>query len=139
MRIGYISAAAEALQQRLDAKAAAGRRVDDVLYLMDPHWSSGAAANLIGQSALHGTVFRRAEPGKMHLPDGGIRCVTDTVSPVLESTGVVNGFVIVVSWFDARGRSCAETSGNRALHDPLTNLSNRADFEEQLPYGVCRC
>jgi diguanylate cyclase len=129
MRIGYVNAAAEALLG-LDAKAAAGRRVDDVLYLMDPQ-SSKAAANLIGQSALHGTVFRRAEPCLLHLPDGSIRYVTDTVSPVLESTGVVSGFVIV--FHDSTLEvDRARDLKHRALHDPLTNLSNRADFEQRL-------
>jgi diguanylate cyclase len=129
MCIGYVNAAAEALLG-LDAKAATGRRVDEVLYLMDPQ-SSKAAANLIGQSALHGKVFRRSEPCLLHLPDGSIRYVTDTVSPVLESTGAVSGFVIV--FHDAtlevdRSRDLK----HRALHDPLTNLSNRADFEQRL-------
>ena len=129
MRIGYVNAAAEALLG-LDAKAAAGRRVDDVLYLMDPQ-SSKAAANLIGQSALHGAVFRRLEPCLLHLPDGSIRYVTDTVSPVLESTGVVSGFVIV--FHDSTLEvDRARDLKHRALHDPLTNLSNRADFEQRL-------
>ena len=129
MRIGYVNAAAEALLG-LDAKAAAGRRVDDVLYLMDPQ-SSKAAANLIGQSALHGAVFRRTEPCLLHLPDGSIRYVTDTVSPVLESTGVVSGFVIV--FHDSTLEvDRARDLEHRALHDPLTNLSNRAAFEQRL-------
>ena len=128
-RIGYVNAAAEALLG-LDAKDAEGRRVDEVLYLMDPQ-SSKAAANLIGQSELHGKAFRRAEPCLLHLPDGSIRYVTDTVSPVLESTGAVSGFVIV--FHDATLEvDRARDLKHRALHDPLTNLSNRTDFEQRL-------
>ena len=67
----------------------------------------------------------------MHLPDGSIRYVTDTVSPVLESTGVVSGFVIV--FHDSTLEvDRARDLEHRALHDPLTNLSNRADFEQRL-------
>jgi diguanylate cyclase len=129
MRIGYVNAAAEVLLG-LDAKAAEGRRVDEVLYLMDPQ-SSKAAANLIGQSALHGKVFRRLEPCLLHLPDGSVRYVRDTVSPVLESTGLVSGLVIVFQ--DSTLEMDRERDlQQRALHDPLTNLKNRAAFQQQL-------
>jgi diguanylate cyclase len=128
MRISYVNAAAEVLLG-LDAKAAAGRRVDEVLYLMDPQ-SSKAAANLIGQSVLHGTSFRRPEPCLLHLPDGSVRYVKDTVSPVLESTGLVSGLVIV--FHDSTLEMDRERDlQHRAMHDPLTNLRNRAAFQLQ--------
>jgi GGDEF domain-containing protein len=57
--------------------------------------------------------------------------VTDIVSPVLESTGVVSGLVIV---FHDVTREVDRTRDlrHRAMHDPLTGLGNRAEFEEQL-------
>lgn len=57
--------------------------------------------------------------------------MTDIVSPVLETTGAVSGTVIVLrdATLDVdRTRDLQ----HRAMHDPLTGLSNRADFEQRL-------
>jgi diguanylate cyclase (GGDEF)-like protein/PAS domain S-box-containing protein len=127
--ITYINAAAESLLG-LDMKAVEGRRVDQVIHLVDPQ-SSKAAANLIGQSALHGTVFRRERACLLHRTDGTVCHVTDVVSPVLDSMGLVSGMVIVfrdVTLDVDRTRDLQ----HRAMHDPLTGLSNRAEFEQRL-------
>src|ERR1700730_17473560 len=78
--ITYINAAAESLLG-LDRKAAEGRRVDEVIHLVDSH-SSRPAANLIGQSVLHGKVFRRERACLLHRTNGTVCYVTDVVSPV---------------------------------------------------------
>jgi diguanylate cyclase (GGDEF)-like protein/PAS domain S-box-containing protein len=128
-RITYINAAAESLFG-LEMTAVEGRRVDAVIHLMDPQ-SSKAAANLIGQSAFHGKVFRREQACLLHRPDGTICYVTEVVSPVLDTTGAVSGMVIV--FHDATLEiDRARDLQHRAMHDPLTGLSNRADFEQQL-------
>jgi diguanylate cyclase (GGDEF)-like protein/PAS domain S-box-containing protein len=128
-RITYINAAAESLLG-LDLQAVENRRVDEVIHLMDPQ-SSKAAANLIGQSALHGKVFRREQACLLHRPDGTVCYVTDVVSPVLDSTGHVSGLVIV--FHDATlDVDRARDLQHRAMNDPLTGLSNRADFEQRL-------
>jgi diguanylate cyclase (GGDEF)-like protein/PAS domain S-box-containing protein len=128
-RITYINAAAESLLG-LNFKAVQGRRVDEVIHLMDPR-SSKTAANLLGQSALHGKVFRREQACLLHRPDGTICYVTDVVSPVLDAAGLINGMVIV--FHDATLEvHRARDLQHLALHDPLTGLSNRADFENQL-------
>jgi diguanylate cyclase (GGDEF)-like protein/PAS domain S-box-containing protein len=127
--ITYINAAAESLLG-LDMNAVAGRRVDEVIHLLDPE-TSKAAANLIGQSALHGKVFRRDRACLLIRADGSFCHVTDIVSPVLETTGVVSGMVIVfhdVTLDLERSRDLQ----HRATRDPLTGLSNRAEFEERL-------
>ena len=127
--ITYINAAAESLLG-LDMKAVEGRRVDQVIHLVDPQ-SSKAAANLIGQSALHGTVFRRERACLLHRTDGTVCHVTDVVSPVLDTMGLVSGMVIVfrdVTLDVDRTRDLQ----HRAMHDPLTGLSNRAEFEQRL-------
>jgi diguanylate cyclase (GGDEF)-like protein/PAS domain S-box-containing protein len=127
--ITYINAAAEALLG-LHMKAVAGRRVDEVIHLLDPQ-SSKAAANLIGQSALHGTVFRRERACLLIRTDGTVCHVTDVVSPILDTTGLVSGMVIVfrdVTLDVDRTRDLQ----HRAMHDPLTGLDNRAEFEQRL-------
>jgi diguanylate cyclase (GGDEF)-like protein/PAS domain S-box-containing protein len=127
--ITYINAAAESLLG-LSMTAVEGRRVDEVIHLVDPE-SSKAAANLIGQSALHGTVFRRERACLLIRTDGTFCHVMDVVSPVLDTTGLVSGMVIVfrdVTLDVDRTRDLQ----HRAMHDPLTGLGNRAEFEQRL-------
>jgi diguanylate cyclase len=127
--ITYINAAAESLLG-LAMNAVEGRRVEEVIHLLDPE-TSKSAANLIGQSALHGKVFRRERACLLIRADGTFCHVTDIVSPVLETTGVVSGMVIVfrdVTLDVDRTRDLQ----HRAMRDPLTGLSNRAEFEERL-------
>jgi diguanylate cyclase (GGDEF)-like protein/PAS domain S-box-containing protein len=128
-RITYINAAAESLLG-LDVDAVQGRRVDEVIFLMDPR-TSKAAANLIGQSTLHGKVFRREQPCLLHRPDGTIRYVSDVVSPVLDSTGTVSGLVIVLRDATLEVDRDRELH-HRAMHDPLTGLINRNEFDRRL-------
>src|SRR3984885_12849162 len=94
--ITYINAAAESLLG-LDMNAVEGRRVNEVIHLVDPQ-SSKAAANLMGQSALHGTMFRRERACLLHRPDGTVCHVTDVVSPVLDTTGLGSGLGILLRW-----------------------------------------
>jgi diguanylate cyclase len=127
--ITYINAAAESLLG-LAMNAVEGRRVEEVIHLLDPE-TSKAATNLIGQSALHGKVFRRERACLLIRADGTFCHVTDIVSPVLETTGAVSGMVIVfhdVTLDVDRTRDLQ----HRAMRDPLTGLSNRAEFEERL-------
>src|SRR6202041_449110 len=110
--------------------AGAGRRVAGVIHLLDPE-TSKAAANLIGQSARDGKVFGRERACLLIRADGTFCYVTDIVSPVLETTGVVSGMVIVfhdVTLDVDRTRDLQ----HRAMRDPLTGVSNRAEFEERL-------
>ncbi len=127
--ITYINAAAESLLG-LVMSAVEGRRVDEVIHLLDPE-TSKAAANLMGQSALHRKVFRRERACLLIRADGTFCHVTDIVSPVLETTGVLSGMVIVfhdVTLDVDRTRDLQ----HRAMRDALTGLSNRAEFEQRL-------
>ena len=127
--ITFINAAAESLL-RLDMQAVRGRRVGEVIHLLDPQ-SSKAAANLVGQSALHGKVLRRERSCLLIRSDGTFCHVTDIVSPVMETTGVVSGMVIVFR--DVTGDlDRTRDLQHRAMHDPLTGLGNRTEFEQRL-------
>jgi diguanylate cyclase len=68
-RVSYINAAAESMLG-LSQDEARGRPVSEVLYLTDP-LTSKAAANLIGQSAIHGKVMRRETACVLHRADDG--------------------------------------------------------------------
>jgi diguanylate cyclase (GGDEF)-like protein/PAS domain S-box-containing protein len=128
-RVTYVNAAAESLLG-LERNAVEGRRVDEVIHLLDPQ-TSKRAANLIGQSVLHGEVFRREQACLLIRTDGTVCHVTEIVAPVLDVRGVVNGVVIV---FRDVTRDVDRTRDlqRRAMHDPLTGLSNRADFDQRL-------
>jgi diguanylate cyclase (GGDEF)-like protein/PAS domain S-box-containing protein len=128
-RITYINGAAESLLG-LDLNAVEGRRVNEVIHLLDPE-TSKAAANLIGQAALHGKVFRRERACLLIRADGSFCHVTDIVSPVLETTGVVSGMVIVLHDVTLDVDRTRDLQ-HRATRDPLTGLSNRTEFEERL-------
>jgi diguanylate cyclase len=128
-RITYINAAAVSMLGS-DVEEVQGRLVAEVIHLMDPQ-TSKAAANLIGQCAIHGKVFRRQGACLLHRPDGTVRFVADVVSPVLDSAGALTGMVIVLR--DASGDiSRARDLTHRANHDALTGLFNRAAFEQRL-------
>lgn len=128
-RINYINAAAETLLG-LNMNAVENRRVDEVIFLMDPR-TSKAAANLVGQSTLHGKVFRREQPCLLHRPDGTICYVSDVVSPFLDSTGAVTGLVIIFRDSTLEVDRTRDLQ-HRAMHDPLTGLINRNEFALRL-------
>ena len=128
-RITYINAAAEDLLAST-LQSVEHRRIDEVIYLMDPE-TSKTATSLIAQSLLRGQVCRREHPCLLHRPDGTVCYVTDVVSPVVDSAGLLTGMVIVLH--DATLDVARNLDlRHRAMHDSLTGLSNRTDFEQRL-------
>jgi diguanylate cyclase (GGDEF)-like protein/PAS domain S-box-containing protein len=128
-RVSFINAAAESMLG-LSQKQAQGRAVGEVLYLTDP-LTSKAAANLIGQSAIHGKVMKREAACILHRADGSFCFVMDVVSPVLDSSGTVSGMVVVLRDASSEVRRAQDLT-HRANHDALTDLHNRAAFEQHL-------
>jgi diguanylate cyclase (GGDEF)-like protein/PAS domain S-box-containing protein len=128
-RINYINPAAQSLLG-LQLEVVANRRVQEVIHLVDPR-TSRSAANLIGQCVVHGRVVRRELPCQLHRPDGTVCWVSDVVSPVVDSAGSVSGLVIVFR--DASQEVTRDRDlQHRAMHDSLTGLSNRIEFQERL-------
>jgi diguanylate cyclase (GGDEF)-like protein/PAS domain S-box-containing protein len=128
-RITYINDAAEQLFG-LSRQTVTGRRVDEVIHLMDPD-STITAPNLIGLSALHGEVFRREKACVLHKPDGSVCYILDVASPVLDATGAVSAVVVVFRDTTTDVDRLRELQ-HRAMHDPLTGLANRAEFKARL-------
>ncbi len=129
MRVTYVNASAQSMLG-ISMHAVLGRLVGDVMLLTDPQ-TSKVAANLIGQSAIHGKVFRRQSACLLHRPDGSLSFILDVVSPVLDSAGLVTGMVIVLR--DASSEiTRSQDLDHRANHDALTGLFNRAAFEQKL-------
>jgi diguanylate cyclase len=128
-RITYVNAAAQSLLG-LELQDVEGRRFDEVIYLTDPY-TSKTAANLIGRSAVHGKAFRRQNACLLHRPDGTVCYVSDVVSPVLDASNLVNGMVVVLRDASQEFHRARDLE-HRAIHDPLTGLVNRSEFERRL-------
>jgi diguanylate cyclase (GGDEF)-like protein/PAS domain S-box-containing protein len=128
-RITYLNRAAESLLG-LELRAVATRRLDEIIYLTDPQ-SCKVAANLIAQSVMHGQVSRRHGGCLLHRPDGTVRHITDVVSPVLDSQGLVTGTVVVLRDASAEFEQARELN-HRARHDALTGLPNRMEFQQRV-------
>jgi diguanylate cyclase len=135
LNILYVNVAAEALLG-IPAHVAHGRRIDSVIHLVDPD-TLKAAPNLIRQSAHQAASVRREKPCLLHRADGSISYVRDAISPVLSAAGLLSGLVIVLHDATAdvdRTRDLQE----RATHDPLTGLVNRAEFEHRMRDRMAR-
>jgi diguanylate cyclase (GGDEF)-like protein/PAS domain S-box-containing protein len=128
-RITYVNPSAEVLLG-ISQELAKDRPIEDALLLRDPS-SSKSAVNLIAKVMATGKSIRRSGPCELHRPDGNVCYVTDVVSPVLDATGRVSGTVIVFR--DATDDVVRERElRHSALHDTLTGLHTRAEFQRRL-------
>jgi diguanylate cyclase (GGDEF)-like protein/PAS domain S-box-containing protein len=128
-RLTYINAAAEALLG-LSRVEAENRRVDELLHMTDPD-SLKTAPSLVARSIASGKIVTREAGCLLHCPDGKVRYIKDSVSPVLGPTGLLAGTVIVlrdVTHEMERERDLQQ----RASHDSLTGLVARGEFGERM-------
>ena len=129
MRIDFINESAQRLLG-LDADAARQRRIDEVIHLTDPN-TSKSVVSLATLAALHGKVMRRDSPCILHRPDGMTCYVSDSASPLLDTSGHVTGIVLALRDATADVERTRELR-HRATYDPLTGLVNRAEFQQRL-------
>ncbi len=127
--ITYANAAGESLLGS-SLKQLLNRRLDEVVALTDPE-TARSTAWMLALCVTRGAAVRRKQPCVLHRPDGSVRFVAETASPVLGADGQVRGFALVLH--DAtedfnRGREL----NRRATVDQLTGLANRFEFERRL-------
>jgi diguanylate cyclase len=129
LRLTYINAAAETLLG-VTRSEVLQRRTEEFLLLTDPG-TLKSAANLVARSIASGEVATRDGGCVLHRPDGSMRYVKDSVSPVLGPEGMLAGTVIVLRDVTAemdRERDLEQ----RATHDALTGLVARGEFAQRL-------
>ena len=87
------------------------------------------------ETIVAGNVWR----GELHnrRKDGAIYVEEQTITPVKSADGEIRHFIAIKQDVTARKRS-EEQIRHLALHDPLTDLSNRRAFEESLVRAVAR-
>jgi diguanylate cyclase (GGDEF)-like protein/PAS domain S-box-containing protein len=127
--ITYANSAGEALLGN-PLKQIVNRRLDEVVALTDPE-TAKTTAWMLALCVTRGAAVSRKQPCVLHRPDGSVRFVAETASPVLGADGQVRGFALVLH--DAtedynRGREL----NRRATLDQLTGLANRFEFERRL-------
>jgi diguanylate cyclase (GGDEF)-like protein/PAS domain S-box-containing protein len=128
-QVTYVNAAAVSLLG-LTSESVEGRHINEIVSLRDPH-SSRAAVSLVAKTMTSGKNFQREAPCELHRPDGGVYYVRDTVSPLVDAAGNQTGMVVVFR--DATEDMARERELRRdALHDSLTGLYTRAEFQRQL-------
>jgi diguanylate cyclase len=129
LQITYINTAAEALLG-VRGSEVLERRLVEVLHLTDAA-TLRTAANLVSRSIASGKAITRESGCVLHRPDGSVRYVRDSVSPVLGPEGMLAGTVIVLR--DVTGEMDRERDlEQRATHDALTGLIARGEFAQRL-------
>jgi diguanylate cyclase (GGDEF)-like protein/PAS domain S-box-containing protein len=128
-RITYMNHSAEGLIGRTLA-AAGGRCLRDVLPLTRADGTE-PATDIIERCRAAGTFVKREEPCSLLRPDGSVCFVNDAATPVLDTDGQLNGFVVVLQDVTLSLQRTRELH-HRADHDALTGLLNRAAFEREV-------
>jgi diguanylate cyclase len=128
-RITLVNPAATALLG-LNAATMTGRRLDEVIHLVDPV-SLKSAPSMLAMVTMRGELRRREQPCLLHRADGTAVYVRDTVSPVLDGSGQLTGLVVVFHDASADMDRTRELE-DRATYDALTGLVNRAEFVQRL-------
>ncbi len=130
-RIKYMNPVAEALTGWPSVRAA-GRRLDEVLTLMDE--ASGLPLKTPGNDYFSQIQMCDAQL-RLVKPDGESLSVDHTASRLHDHHGSIVGGVMVVRDV-TRERELNRELNYRANHDPLTNLPNREFFTRRLEQAI---
>jgi diguanylate cyclase (GGDEF)-like protein/PAS domain S-box-containing protein len=127
-RVTFLNPVAEALTG-WEASSALGRRLDEVLRLVDPE-TRAPVPDLVRRVVGKGMVI---EIGDCQLlaRDGRERPIDDSAAPIRDAAGEVVGVVVVFRDVGAR-KQVEEKLHHAATHDPLTGLPNRALLLDRL-------
>jgi diguanylate cyclase (GGDEF)-like protein/PAS domain S-box-containing protein len=125
-RINYMNHSAEGLIGR-PLTATGGQLLRDMVPLAQGEGQAPVTDIIECCFAAQGFV-KRDEPCSLQRPDGSIRYVSDSATPVVDSDGKLNGFVVVLQDVTLAVQRTRELR-HRADHDALTGLLNRAAFE----------
>lgn len=128
-RIKYVNSAGESLLNQ-GLTQIVNRRLDEVAVLTDPD-TSKTTAWMLALCMAHGEAVRRELPCVLHRPDGSVRFVAESASPVLGADGQIRGFALVLH-DETEDYSRGRELNRRAHHDPLTGLANRFEFDRRL-------
>ena len=128
-RVTYMNHSAEELIGR--TLAATGQKyLEEVLPLTRVDGRT-RTASIIDRCRAEKGFVKRDEPCALVRPDGSICYVSDSATPVIDTDGELNGFVVVLYDVTLSLQRTRELH-HRADHDALTSLLNRAAFERHL-------
>ncbi len=107
-----------------------GRPLGDVFHLVDVETGEPAPSPL--EKVLQTRTAGALAKGTALVQRGGARFqIEDSAAPIVNSSGVVLGAVLVFHDVSHAHAMAAEMS-HQAMHDPLTGLINRREFERRL-------
>lgn len=103
------------------------RAFNEVIVLTDPA-TLLVSTDTLSQCISAARVIRCDRPCVLHRPDGSVCYVTQAITPVIDAEGCVSGMVIVLRDVGENYEREQEI-GRRAVHDMLTGLANRFEFQ----------
>jgi diguanylate cyclase (GGDEF)-like protein/PAS domain S-box-containing protein len=113
---------------------AQGRKVQEVFNVVD-EFSRESVADLQAEALQQGRIFRLEDHSLLISRDGREYAIQDSVAPIHGRRGNLLGSVIVFRDVTEARRATRELV-HHAIHDPLTGLVNRREFEQRLKHAI---
>lgn len=113
---------------------AQGLPIDEVFNIVD-EFSRSPMENPVSQCLEHGEPCRLMNHAALVRPDGTAFPIEDSASPIRGQRGELLGVVLVFKDVTEQRRVMRELT-HHAMHDPLTGLVNRREFERRLEHAL---